>query len=94
MNSTKKITPSHNMTLADHVSSLIQQYFAELDNETPQKVYDFFLEEVEPPLLSTIMDKVGGNQLKAAKMLGLSRGTLRKKLHYYFKNKYFKIIQD
>jgi Fis family transcriptional regulator len=94
MNSTKKITPSHNMTLTDHVSSLIQQYFAELDNEAPQKVYDFFLEEVEPPLLSTIMDKVGGNQLKAAKMLGLSRGTLRKKLHYYFKNKYFKIIQD
>ena len=94
MNSTKKITPYHNMTLSDHVSSLIEQYFAALDSEAPQKVYNLFLEEVEPTLLATVMDKVGGNQLKAAKMLGVSRGTLRKKLHYYFKNKYFKIIQD
>jgi len=42
-----------------------------------------FLAEVEPPLLMVVLKQVRGNQTKAAKMLGLSRGTLRKKLKIY-----------
>jgi Fis family transcriptional regulator len=41
------------------------------------------LGEVEKPLLEVIMKHVKGNQSNAAKTLGLSRGTLRKKLKIY-----------
>jgi len=39
--------------------------------------------EVEPPLLEIVMQFTGGNQTKAAAILGLNRGTLRKKLRQY-----------
>ena len=38
------------------------------------------LTEVEAPLLATVLQHTGGNQSKAAEVLGLNRGTLRKKL--------------
>jgi two-component system nitrogen regulation response regulator GlnG len=43
-------------------------------------MYDRILAEIERPLLSLSMAAVRGNQLKAAKMLGINRNTLRKKL--------------
>ncbi len=39
--------------------------------------------EVEAPLLETVMNHVKGNQTKASELLGLNRGTLRKKLKQY-----------
>jgi Fis family transcriptional regulator len=36
--------------------------------------------EVERPMLVSVMRHVGDNQSRAAALLGLSRGTLRKKL--------------
>jgi Fis family transcriptional regulator len=41
------------------------------------------MEEVERPLLESVMDYYSGNQSKAAEALGLNRGTLRKKLKQY-----------
>jgi DNA-binding protein Fis len=46
------------------------------------------LEQVEPPLLEATMEKAKYNQVRAAKILGVSRGTLRKKLKQYFDDKY------
>ena len=70
-------------TLRDKVSQIMQLYFASLDGEEPTDVYDFVLEEVEAPLLEEIMRFTRYNQSRAARMLGLSRGTLRKKLKQY-----------
>ncbi|SVC96209.1 uncharacterized protein METZ01_LOCUS349063 [marine metagenome] len=39
--------------------------------------------EVEKPLLEAVMKHAGGNQLRAARMLGINRNTLRKKLTLY-----------
>jgi Fis family transcriptional regulator len=39
--------------------------------------------EVEPPLLSSVMEYTDGNQSLAADILGISRATLRKKLKQY-----------
>jgi two-component system nitrogen regulation response regulator GlnG len=44
-------------------------------------VYERLLAEVERPLLRACMAATGGNQLKAARLLGLNRNTLRKKLN-------------
>jgi Fis family transcriptional regulator len=39
--------------------------------------------EVELPLIEATMEYTGGNQSRAAKILGLNRGTFRKKLFHY-----------
>ena len=39
--------------------------------------------EVEKPLFKTVMEYAGGNQSQAADILGINRGTLRKKLMVY-----------
>ena len=46
-------------------------------------VYQMVLAEVEAPLLEEIMRYTRNNQTKASQMLGLNRGTLRKKLKQY-----------
>jgi Fis family transcriptional regulator len=38
---------------------------------------------VEGPLLSCVLQHTGNNQSRAAQMLGLNRGTLRKKMRRY-----------
>jgi len=41
------------------------------------------MREVERPLFETVMDYADGNQSEAADILGINRGTLRKKLKSY-----------
>ena len=41
------------------------------------------IQEVEAPLFKAVMNYTKGNQSKAAEMLGINRGTLRKKLRIY-----------
>jgi len=54
-----------------------------LDGDKPTAIYEMVINTVEKPLLLYIMNKTEGNQSKAAKMLGLNRNTLRKKLKQY-----------
>ncbi len=59
----------------------IARYFADFGgNLPPDGVYDRLLAEVEKPLISACLEATGGNQLKAAQLLGINRNTLRKKL--------------
>ena len=56
----------------------------ELDqNNVPIDVYQLVLNEVEPPLLNSVMRFSNNNQSKAARILGLNRTTLRTKLYKY-----------
>ncbi len=59
----------------------IERYFAGFPGQLPPDgVYDRLLAEVEVPLIEACLAAAGGNQLKAAKLLGINRNTLRKKL--------------
>jgi len=58
----------------------LEGYFASLNGHAPGHLYELVLREVEEPLLRAVLDHVGGNQSRAAEVLGLNRGTLRKKL--------------
>jgi Fis family transcriptional regulator len=70
-------------TLANHVKACMEQYFADLEGHMPDDLYRMVISEVEKPLLETVMHKVRGNQTRAAAVLGITRSTLRKKLHLY-----------
>jgi len=43
-------------------------------------LYELFLQQVERPLLRVVLKAAGGNQLRAAQILGINRNTLRKKI--------------
>ena len=66
--------------LSAHVKQAVELYFAQLNGHSACDLYTMVLNEVEKPLLETAMQQSGYNQTKAAKVLGLSRSTLRKKL--------------
>lgn len=61
----------------------LSRYFAELDGHAPNELYRRVLDQVEPPLLETVMIYTRGNQSRASEILGISRGTLRTKLKRY-----------
>lgn len=83
-----------NQGLQDLVYSLVTGFLAENKSKSISDLYDMILSEVEPPLLQAVMEKRRGNQLQAAKMLGISRGTIRKKLQRYFGTKYFRLTDE
>lgn len=65
------------------VRQALDEYFKDLDGMPPHAVYGMLIHCVEKPLLENIMHRAGGNQSKAAEMLGLNRNTLRKKLKHH-----------
>ena len=69
--------------LCKHTEDALDQYFAALNGDRPGDLYDLVIGEVERPLFKTVMDFTQGNQSQAAGILGINRGTLRKKLRTY-----------
>ena len=70
-------------SLRDYVEQAVSNYFQHLEGQDVTDVYDMVLSEVETPLLEVVMKYTRHNQTKAAQVLGLNRGTLRKKLKQY-----------
>jgi Fis family transcriptional regulator len=65
------------------VTSALELYLDDMSGHEVTDLYHVVLSEVEPAILDVVMKHVGGNQSEAAEMLGISRGTLRKKLKLY-----------
>ena len=74
---------NQNVPLSGTVKSMLEDYFNDLDGHPPADLYQMVLHEIEQPLLETVLHYTRGNQSKAAVLLGLNRGTLRKKLKQY-----------
>src|SRR5690348_1708834 len=74
---------SQNNPLRVHVELALQNYFSHLDGQPTTNLYELVLAEVLEPLLKTTLRQTRGNQSKAAIILGISRGTLRKMLKKY-----------
>lgn len=70
-------------SLRETVTSSLHLYLNQMSDYEPEGLYKLFIEEVERPLLELVMQYCKGNQTKAAKYLGINRGTLRKKLKIY-----------
>ena len=70
-------------SLRGSVRESLQGYFTQLDGQTPANLYGMVMAEVEKPLIEMVLKLTNGNQSKAAIILGISRGTLRKKMAIY-----------
>ena len=69
--------------LADCVRTALSLYLQSMDDHQVANLHRFVMEEVERPLLETVLAHARGKQTVTAKMLGISRSTLRNKLAKY-----------
>lgn len=67
-------------SLAECVRGAVKRYLDDRGEHCPMDLYRFVINEVERPLLEETLRFVDGNQSRCAEVLGVSRGTLRKKL--------------
>lgn len=76
------------MTLSEHVSQTVKRYMKTVGNIDELNLYQLIVEEIEAPLFRSVMELTRYNQSKAARVLGVSRGTLRTKLKHYFDDEF------
>ena len=72
-----------NKPLSALTDEALRSYFTNLNGHKPGDLYQLVMREVERPLLSAVLSYTNGNQCEAAEILGINRGTLRKKLKTY-----------
>jgi Fis family transcriptional regulator len=75
--------------LSHQVIHAVKGYLTSVSNKDSNlNLYQLIVEEVEAPLFRTVMELTRYNQSKAARVLGVSRGTLRTKLKRYFDDEF------
>ena len=79
----------YNDALSQQVVGAVKGYLSAVNNKDANlNLYQLIVEEVEAPLFRTVMELTRYNQSKAARVLGVSRGTLRTKLKRYFDDEF------
>lgn len=79
-------TQSKPSPLRTQAKMAIKGYLSQLNGNDVDDMYDLVLSEIEAPMLEEVMQYTRGNQTRAANLLGINRGTLRKKLKKYGMN--------
>ena len=69
--------------LRQNVQEAIRRYLEDMGQSQPECLYRTLMAQVEPPLIEEVLRYTQGNQSRTAKILGMTRNTLRSKLHRY-----------
>ena len=77
--------PDHKKNSLDTCTrQILQEYFTLLThNDDSTNLHKFILEQVEKPLIEEVLKQTKGNKLQTARMLGINRNTLHKKIIHY-----------
>tara|TARA_B100001989_G_C24546705_1_gene471309 strand:- start:267 stop:509 length:243 start_codon:yes stop_codon:yes gene_type:complete len=62
------------------IASILKSYLDKHQGFLPNNLHEIIIQKVEQPLIETILSQTNGNLSKTAKILGLSRITLRRKI--------------
>ncbi len=73
----------HTIPLRQNVQLAIRRYLEDMGNCQTESLYQTLLSEVEPPLIEEVLRYTHGNQSRTARILGITRNTLRAKLTRY-----------
>ena len=74
---------TRNKLLSSLTDECLNSYSETLNGHKPGDLYQLVIGEVEKPLFRAVLTYTKGNQSEAAEILGINRGTLRKKLKDY-----------
>jgi Fis family transcriptional regulator len=69
--------------LRQNVQAAIRRYLEDMGQSQPECLYRTLMAEVEPPLIEEVLRYTQGNQTQTARILGMTRNTLRTKLDRY-----------
>ena len=72
---------THN--ISECVRGALETYFRNLEGEKPAAVYEMVIKNVELSMFEVVLENAEGNQSLAAKILGINRNTLRRKMAEY-----------
>jgi len=73
----------HPIPLRQNVQQAIRRYLEDMGSCQPDSLYRTLMSEVEPPLIEEVLRYTDGNQSRCARILGMTRNTLRAKLVRY-----------
>ena len=76
-----KTLDSH--SLESIVELKISRFLEQIGTYYPESLHATIMRKTEKPLLNQILRRTGGNQVHAARILGINRNTLRKKMKFY-----------
>ena len=69
--------------LQDCIKDSLEKYFSDLNGETSNGVFKMVTQQSESATIKFVLDKVNQNQSEAARILGINRATLKKKVSLY-----------
>lgn len=69
--------------LHDCIHLKLERYFTQLDQEPASGVFKMVTQQAETATLKFVLDKVNQNHSEAARILGINRATLKKKVALY-----------
>ncbi|NEZ04853.1 Fis family transcriptional regulator [Wenzhouxiangella sp. XN201] len=72
-----------NLRLYEFVCCVVRKYLADMGETPPDNLHELIMAEAERPLIETVLKHTGGNQSRAADMLGITRTTLRNRIRRY-----------
>jgi len=71
------------LRLYDFVCCVVRRYLDDMGDTPPDNLHELIMSEAERPLIETVLKHTGGNQSRAAEMLGITRTTLRNRIRRY-----------
>ena len=69
-----------NIPLEELVHAKLETFLEQTDGVALDSLYSTIIQTVEKPLIQLVLLKTRGNQVKASRILGINRNTLRKKI--------------
>lgn len=88
MTTIENTTGMLDVSLSKAVAQKVKAHLLVLDDRDIVDLYKLLMEEIEAPLFKAVIEYCRYNQCRAAILLGVSRGTLRTRLQYYFEDQY------
>ncbi len=68
------------LSIESFIGKKLDHFFERLGSHDAQGLYEIVVQQVERPMIERALDWAKGNQLKAARVLGINRNTLRTKM--------------
>ncbi|MEK7286469.1 MAG: helix-turn-helix domain-containing protein [Nitrospirota bacterium] len=79
----EKKESADDLNFSELLENKFSAYLKKIRHSNPRNLYTLLISECEKSLFHLILQETEGNQLKAAKMLGINRNTLRKKIEAF-----------
>ncbi|MBI2609222.1 MAG: site-specific DNA inversion stimulation factor [Deltaproteobacteria bacterium] len=70
-----------NVPLEELVHTKLESFLDQTEGVALDSLYSTIIQTVEKPLIQLVLRKTRGNQVKASRILGINRNTLRKKIN-------------